>query len=80
MTICCPSWILNTTRTTDSHLKRVISTNWCIHTVVPLDYEPRYARNMYRLKKYTKNKLCMKLVLFYTKVNTIPIETGLENE
>jgi len=22
----------------------------------------------------------MKLVLFYTKVNTIPIETGLENE
>jgi hypothetical protein len=31
--------------TTDSHLKR-ISTNCCIHTVVPPDDGPRYARNM----------------------------------
>jgi len=34
------------TRTTDSHLKRIISTNCCIHTVVPPDDGPRYARNM----------------------------------
>jgi hypothetical protein len=27
----------NPTRSTDSHLKRIISTNCCIHTVVPLD-------------------------------------------
>ena len=39
-------------RTTDSHLKRIISTNCCIHTVVPPDDGPRYARNMWRLKKY----------------------------
>jgi len=35
----------NPTRTTDSHLKRIISAN-CIHTVVPPDDGPRYARNM----------------------------------
>jgi hypothetical protein len=29
-----------------SHLKRIISTNCCIHTVVPPDDGPRYARNM----------------------------------
>jgi hypothetical protein len=34
------------TRTIDSHLKRIISTNCCIHTVVPSDDGPRYARNM----------------------------------
>jgi hypothetical protein len=33
-------------RTTDSHLNRIISTNCCIHTVVPPDDGPRYARNM----------------------------------
>jgi len=33
----------NPTRTTDSHLKRIISTNCCIHTVVPPDDGPRYA-------------------------------------
>ena len=32
-------------RTTDSHLKRIISTNCCICTVVPPDDGPRYARN-----------------------------------
>jgi hypothetical protein len=36
------------------------------HMVVPNDDGPRYARDMYRLKKYTKNKLCIKLVLLYT--------------
>ena len=36
----------NPTRTTDSHLKITISTNCCIHTVVPPDDGPRYARNM----------------------------------
>ena len=53
-------------RTTDSHLKRIISTNCCIHMVLPPDDGPRYARNMYRLTKYTKNKLCITLVFLYT--------------
>jgi len=39
-------WKSNPTRTTDSHLKRIISTNCCMHTVVPPDDGPRYARNM----------------------------------
>ena len=39
--VCCPGW--NPTRTTDTHLKRIISTNRCIHTVVPPDDGPRYA-------------------------------------
>ena len=30
----------------NSHLKRIIRTNCCIHTVVPPDDGPRYARNM----------------------------------
>jgi hypothetical protein len=62
MTVCCP-------RTTDSQLKRIISTNCCIHTVVPPDDGPRYARNMQRLTKYTKNKLCIKLVFLYTVIS-----------
>jgi len=33
-------------RTTDSHPKRITSTNCCIHTVVPPDDEPGYVRNM----------------------------------
>jgi len=53
-------------RSTDSHLQRITSTNCCIHTVVPPDDRPRYARNMHRLTKYTKNKLCIKLVFLYT--------------
>ena len=36
----------NPTRTTDSRLKRIISTNCCVHAVVPPDDGPRYARNM----------------------------------
>ena len=43
-TVCCPGWI--GTRTTDSHLKRTVSTNCCIHTAVPPDDGPRHARNM----------------------------------
>ena len=39
-------WLSNTSSTTDSHLKKTISTNCCIHTVVPPDDGPRYARNM----------------------------------
>ena len=39
-------WNSNPTRTTDIHQKRVISTNCCMHTVVPPDDGPRYARNM----------------------------------
>ena len=33
--------------------------------VVPPDDGHRYTRNMYRLMKYIKNKLCIKLVFFY---------------
>jgi hypothetical protein len=36
----------NLTRTTDGLLKRIISTNCCIHTGVPPDDGLRYARNM----------------------------------
>jgi len=53
MTVYCPGWITpgwmldsNPTRLTKSHLKRIISTNFCVHTLVPLDDGPRYARNM----------------------------------
>jgi len=36
----------NPTKTTDRHLKRIISTNCCIYTVVPPDDGPRDALNM----------------------------------
>jgi len=36
----------NPTSTTDSHLKRIISTNSYIHTVVPPDDGHRYPPNM----------------------------------
>ena len=42
-----------------------VSTNCCIHMVVPPDDGPGYARNMYRLTKYTKSTLCIKLVILY---------------
>ena len=63
---CCPGWI-GTPIHPSSRLKRIISTRCCIHvhTVVRPDYGPRYARNMRRLTKYTKNKLCIKLVFLY---------------
>ena len=63
MTVCCPA------RTADSNLKRIISTNCCIHTVVPPDDGPRYARNMYRLMKCTKNTLWIKLGFLYTIIS-----------
>ena len=64
------SWMdSNPSRTTDSHLKRIINTKCCIHTIVPPDDGPRYARNMYRLTKHTKNKLCIKLVFLYTTIS-----------
>ena len=56
----------NPTRTTDSHLKTKISTNCCIHTFVPPNDGPKYARNMQKLTKYTKNMLCFKLFFFCT--------------
>ena len=42
--------------------------------VVPPDDGPRYAQNTYRLTKYTKNKLCIKLVFLYTisNVSSLP--------
>ena len=57
------------TRKTHSHLKRIISTKCCIHTVAPPYDELRYTRNMYRLTKYTKNKLCKKVVFLYTIIS-----------
>jgi hypothetical protein len=50
----------------NGHLKRIISINCCIHTVVPPDDGRRYARNMQKLMKYTKNKLCIQLVIPFT--------------
>jgi hypothetical protein len=44
-------------------------TKCCTHTVVPPDDGHRYARNMYMLAKYTKHKLCMKLVFLYRIVS-----------
>ena len=38
-----------------------------MHTVLPPDDEPSCNRNMWRLKKYTKNNLCIKLVFLYTR-------------
>jgi hypothetical protein len=65
-------------RTTDSNLKRTISTNCCIQTVEPPDDGHRYARNMSRLTKYTKTKLCIKLVLFYTIILRCTIHKTLK--
>jgi hypothetical protein len=50
----------------DSHLKRIKSNNCCIHTVVPPDDGPRYARHTYRLTKYIKKKSYIKLLFLYT--------------
>jgi hypothetical protein len=63
----------NPTRTTVNHPKRTISTKCYIHTVVPPDGGPGYARNVERLTKYTKNKLCIKLVFLYTVNKTLKI-------
>jgi len=78
---CLLSWLdwldwNNPTRTTDCHLIRIISTNCCIHTVVPPDDGHRYARNMYMLTKYTKNKLCIKLGFLYTIISRCAVNEG----
>ena len=44
--LCWLGWSSNPTRTTDSHLERIISTKCCVDTVVPPDDRPRCARNM----------------------------------
>ena len=62
----------NPPRTTDNLLKRIISANCCIRTVVYPDDGPRYARNMYMVIKYTRNKLCIKLVYLYTVQSFYP--------
>ena len=67
LSVVLVAWLdCNPTRTTDIHLQITISTICCIHTVVPPDDGPRYARNMKRLTKYTKNNLSIKLIFLYT--------------
>jgi len=44
MTVCYVD--SNPTSTTDSHLKKIVSTDFCTHKVVHPDDGPRYARNM----------------------------------
>ena len=41
-----PVHVSGVSRPIISHLKRTKSTNCCIHSVVPPDDGPRYARNM----------------------------------
>jgi hypothetical protein len=53
--------------------ENIISTNGCIRTVVPPDDGSRYVRNMYRLTKYSKNKLYIKLGSLYTIVSRYTI-------
>jgi hypothetical protein len=43
--------------------------NCCIHKILPPDYGPRYARNLYSLMKCTKNKFCIKLDFLYKIVS-----------
>jgi hypothetical protein len=43
---CLLSWLLFQYNQENGHLKRIISTNFCIHTVVPPNDGPRFARNM----------------------------------
>ena len=38
-----------------------------MHMGIAPDDGPRYARNTYRLTKYTKNKLCIKTVFLNTR-------------
>ena len=63
MTVCCPGWIGS-----DRQSSKRISSNCCIHMVVPPDDGPRYTWNMYGLPKYTKKMLCIKLVFLYTNI------------
>ena len=63
------SWIISNQDNRQSS-KKNNKYQLCIHTVVPPDDGPRYARNMYRLTKYTMNKLYIKLVFLYTVAST----------
>ena len=73
-------WSCNPTRTTDSHLKRIISTNCCIPMVITPDDGPRYARNMQWLTKYTKSKLCIKSIFFYTIISRCMVNKTQNSE
>ena len=46
--------------------------------VVPPDDGPRYAQNMYTLRKYTKNKLGNKLVFVYTIISRYTVNKTLK--
>jgi len=65
--LCRMNSILHT-RQSAIQLYRITSTKCSINTVVPPDDGPGEVRNMQRCTKYTKNKLCTKLVLF-TRLN-----------
>jgi hypothetical protein len=56
VTVCLPGGVGTQTGKQTVIQKATISTNCCIHTVVPPDDRPRYARNMQRLTKCTENK------------------------
>jgi hypothetical protein len=73
------SGVSRPTSTTDSHLKRIISTNCCTHTAEPPDDRPRYDRNMKRLTKYTKYKLCLMLSFHYTNISRRTHNKTLKN-
>ena len=53
---------------------RIKSTSCCIRTVVPPDDGPRYARNTWRLTKYSKNKSCIELVFLYTIISRCAVD------
>jgi hypothetical protein len=61
-----------------SHLKRIIITNCCIHMVVPPDDGPRYAWSLWRLTKYSKNKLCMTLVFLYKIISRCTVVKNIK--
>ena len=63
----CICWLFHRIYDDAWNHKHKISTKCYIHTFVPPDDGPRYARNMQRLTKYTKNKLCIKWVFLYTR-------------
>ena len=48
--------------------------------VVFLDDGPIYARNLQRLTKYTKNKLCMKVVFLYTIIARCTVNKTLKKK
>ena len=69
MTACCPGQIATNQDNRQSSKKnnkhQLLYTYGCTS-----DDGPRYARNMQKLKKYTKNKLRIKLFSLYTNNKT----------